>query len=216
MGSAQRARPRRAGQPQQRGGTDRLRGVPGPLRRLRRRARLTAKLLAALADSRRSGARRRGGPPPGAARSAGRRSGRGARAPGSVPRRRRQGRSIARSGAAAKAGTAGLFPDRCAPSPAWRRSRPDAGPDDILPALARNVVTNGYQASHNNEALEQTEYLKLVHRYLSQARELEKLAGRIARSSRSRPANRRRPATCCASWVSACAAAAAVKWCWRR
>jgi hypothetical protein len=54
---------------------------------------------------------------------------------------------------------------------------PDASPEDVLPALARNVVTNGYQASHNNEALEQTEYLKLVHRYLSQARELEKLAG---------------------------------------
>jgi hypothetical protein len=54
---------------------------------------------------------------------------------------------------------------------------PDADPVDILPALARNVVTNGYQASHNNEALEQTEFLKLVHRYLSQARELEKLSG---------------------------------------
>src|ERR1039458_2905997 len=54
---------------------------------------------------------------------------------------------------------------------------PDAEPVDILPALARNVVTNGYQASNNNEALEQTEYLKLVHRYLSQARELDKLAG---------------------------------------
>lgn len=54
---------------------------------------------------------------------------------------------------------------------------PDAAANDILPALARNVVTNGYQASHNNEALEQTEYLKLVHRYLSQARELDKLAG---------------------------------------
>ena len=49
--------------------------------------------------------------------------------------------------------------------------------EDILPAVARNVVTNGYQASHSNDALEQTEYLKLVHRYLSQARELEKLAG---------------------------------------
>ena len=49
--------------------------------------------------------------------------------------------------------------------------------EDLLPALARNVVTNGFQASHNNESLEQTEYLKLVHRYLSQARELEKLAG---------------------------------------
>ncbi|MEO8593870.1 MAG: hypothetical protein ABI759_11160 [Candidatus Solibacter sp.] len=54
---------------------------------------------------------------------------------------------------------------------------PDSEPADILPALARNVVTNGYQASHNNESLEQTEYLKLVHRYISQARELEKVAG---------------------------------------
>jgi hypothetical protein len=53
----------------------------------------------------------------------------------------------------------------------------DSAPEDILPALARNVVTNGYQASHSNDALEQTEYLKLVHRYLTQARELEKLAG---------------------------------------
>lgn len=53
----------------------------------------------------------------------------------------------------------------------------DASPEDVLPALARNVVTNGYQASHSNDALEQTEYLKLVHRYISQARELEKIAG---------------------------------------
>ncbi len=53
----------------------------------------------------------------------------------------------------------------------------DSAPEDVLPALARNVVTNGYQASHSNDALEQTEYLKLVHRYLSQARELAKLAG---------------------------------------
>ena len=54
---------------------------------------------------------------------------------------------------------------------------PDVRPEDVMPAIARNVVTNGYQASHSNDALEQTEYLKLVHRYLSQARELEKLAG---------------------------------------
>jgi hypothetical protein len=54
---------------------------------------------------------------------------------------------------------------------------PDLGPEDLLSALARNVVTNGYQAASSNEALEQTEYLKLVVRYLSQARELEKLAG---------------------------------------
>ena len=54
---------------------------------------------------------------------------------------------------------------------------PDSRPRDILPALAHNVITNGYEASHGNEALEQTEYLKLVHRYLSQAHELDKLAG---------------------------------------
>jgi hypothetical protein len=53
----------------------------------------------------------------------------------------------------------------------------DLRPEDLLGALARNVVTNGYQASSSNEALEQTEYLKLVVRYLSQARELERVAG---------------------------------------
>ncbi|HTC86857.1 MAG TPA: hypothetical protein VK686_01095 [Bryobacteraceae bacterium] len=52
---------------------------------------------------------------------------------------------------------------------------PETNPDDVLPALARNVVTNGYQAAGSNDVLEQTEYLKLVIRYLSQARELEKL-----------------------------------------
>lgn len=54
---------------------------------------------------------------------------------------------------------------------------PDLAVDDLLPALARNVVTNGYQASSSSEALDQTEYLKLVVRYLSQARELAKLTG---------------------------------------
>jgi hypothetical protein len=53
---------------------------------------------------------------------------------------------------------------------------PEMSPEDVLPALARNVVTNGYQAGGTNEILEQTEYLKLVVRYLAQARELEKLA----------------------------------------
>ncbi len=52
----------------------------------------------------------------------------------------------------------------------------DIDANDILAALARNVVTNGYQASHSNELLEETEYLKLIHRYLAQARELDKLA----------------------------------------
>jgi len=54
---------------------------------------------------------------------------------------------------------------------------PDLPREEILPALARNVVTNGYQAANSNEGLEPTEYLKLVVRYLSQARELSKIAG---------------------------------------
>jgi len=53
----------------------------------------------------------------------------------------------------------------------------DTAPEEVLPAIARNVVTNGYQASRSADELEETEYLKLVHRYLSQARELDKLAG---------------------------------------
>lgn len=54
---------------------------------------------------------------------------------------------------------------------------PDLQPEDLLAALGRNVVTNGFQAANANESLEPTEYLKLVVRYMSQARELEKLAG---------------------------------------
>ena len=54
---------------------------------------------------------------------------------------------------------------------------PDLAPEDLLPALARNVVTNGYEAS-GNEALQQTEYLRLLVRYISQARELQGMAGK--------------------------------------
>ncbi len=54
---------------------------------------------------------------------------------------------------------------------------PDLKAEDVLPALARNIVTNGYQAANSQEALEQTEYLKLIFRYLSQARELDRFAG---------------------------------------
>ncbi|MEO8050557.1 MAG: hypothetical protein ABI833_09100 [Acidobacteriota bacterium] len=54
---------------------------------------------------------------------------------------------------------------------------PDIAPEAVLGALAHNVTLNGYAAGHGGEALEPTEYLKLVMRYLTQARELEKLAG---------------------------------------
>lgn len=66
------------------------------------------------------------------------------------------------------------------PLPAFARMAalsPDLPRSEILLALARNIVTNGYQAVSSSQSLEQTEYLKLVIRYLGQARELEKLAG---------------------------------------
>jgi hypothetical protein len=84
--------------------------------------------------------------------------------------------------ATASARPAGAWPSISIPGPLHSFARmaalsQDSAPDDLLDALARNVVTNGYQASMSSDALDQTEYLKLVHRYLSQARELDKLAG---------------------------------------
>jgi len=52
---------------------------------------------------------------------------------------------------------------------------PDLAPEELLPALARNVVTNGYEAS-GNEMLQPTEYLRLLMRYIGQARELQAMA----------------------------------------
>ena len=49
--------------------------------------------------------------------------------------------------------------------------------DELMPALARNVMTSGYRTGRGAEALQQTEYLKLVLQYLSQARELREFAG---------------------------------------
>ena len=53
---------------------------------------------------------------------------------------------------------------------------PDLPVEELLPALTRNIVTSGYQ-SLSGEVLEPTEYLKLVVRYVSQARELARIAG---------------------------------------
>ncbi len=62
---------------------------------------------------------------------------------------------------------------------------PDLAPEELLPALARNIVTNGYQAISTNEALEPTEYLKLLLRYVAEARELEEMGGQGPRHSRA-------------------------------
>lgn len=53
---------------------------------------------------------------------------------------------------------------------------PDLEAEDLLPALARNIVTNGYEAT-GNESLQPTEYLRLLLRYVGQARELQSIAG---------------------------------------
>lgn len=66
------------------------------------------------------------------------------------------------------------------PLPSFARmaaTPPDADPAELLAAVGRNVITGGYQASAGGEALEPTEYMRLLTRYLSQARELGKLAG---------------------------------------
>jgi hypothetical protein len=53
----------------------------------------------------------------------------------------------------------------------------DQQDDELFPALARNVVTNGDRATRGAETLEQTESMKLLLQYLSQARELVEFAG---------------------------------------
>lgn len=49
--------------------------------------------------------------------------------------------------------------------------------EELLPALAQNIVTGGYRATGGPSGMEPTEYLKLILQYLSQARELEQFAG---------------------------------------
>jgi hypothetical protein len=54
---------------------------------------------------------------------------------------------------------------------------PDLPKDEVILALARNVITNGYHAATGGESMEPTEYLKLIVKYIAQARELNRLAG---------------------------------------
>lgn len=54
---------------------------------------------------------------------------------------------------------------------------PDVGPEEVMASLSHNITLNGYSALRASESLEPTEYLKLIMRYLTQAREIEKLAG---------------------------------------
>ncbi len=53
--------------------------------------------------------------------------------------------------------------------------RPQTPPEELLPALARNLVSIGYQYSHLYMKIAPTEYLKLLLAYLKQARELQAL-----------------------------------------
>ncbi len=82
----------------------------------------------------------------------------------------------------AKKTAANLFSTVTIPGPLSSFARmaalsPDLAPEELLPALARNVVTNGYEAS-GNEALQQTEYLRLLVRYVGQARELQAMTNK--------------------------------------
>jgi hypothetical protein len=49
-------------------------------------------------------------------------------------------------------------------------------PDEVLPFLARNVVVRGYVQSRPDKQGKPTEFLLLIRRYLTQARELQELA----------------------------------------
>ena len=152
-GRAYRARPRRPGQSQQCPCLDRVCRVPGSLRRPGR-ARCLRQTPHRTPQWRRSAAHRRRRAPPGPARSSGRRP----------QRRQRPSRAVPRA-AAARPSPSGLAARgegrrtaRTATIPGPLRSfarmaayLPIPSPADVLPALARNVVTNGYQASHNNE-----------------------------------------------------------------
>lgn len=54
---------------------------------------------------------------------------------------------------------------------------PELAPEQVLSALARNIVISGFRASGADGGMAETEYLRLVFRYLEQARELEAMAG---------------------------------------
>lgn len=54
---------------------------------------------------------------------------------------------------------------------------PELAPEQIVSALARNIVISGFRSSGPEGGMVETEYLRLVFRYLEQARDLERLAG---------------------------------------
>ena len=54
---------------------------------------------------------------------------------------------------------------------------PELAPKQVMSALARNVVISGFRSSGPEGGMSETEYLRLVFRYLDHAKELEKLAG---------------------------------------
>ncbi|MCL4782773.1 MAG: hypothetical protein KJZ70_07050 [Bryobacterales bacterium] len=66
------------------------------------------------------------------------------------------------------------------PLPAFARMAalaPDVSPELLLSALARNISISGYRSMGPEGGMQETEYLRLVFRYLQQAQDLAKLAG---------------------------------------
>lgn len=54
---------------------------------------------------------------------------------------------------------------------------PDVAPQQILSALARNIVISGFRSLGPEGGMQETEYLRLVFRYLEHATDLTKMAG---------------------------------------
>jgi hypothetical protein len=54
---------------------------------------------------------------------------------------------------------------------------PDVAPERLLSALARNISISGFRSLGNEGGMQETEYLRLVFRYLQHAEDITKLAG---------------------------------------
>lgn len=80
------------------------------------------------------------------------------------------------------AGAASLYGTIEIPGPLTAFARmaalaPDVSPELLMSALARNVSLSGFRSSGSDGGMQETEYLRLVFRYLQQAEDLTKLAG---------------------------------------
>lgn len=79
-------------------------------------------------------------------------------------------------------GTASIYGTIEIPGPLTAFARmaalaPDVAPELLMSALARNISLSGFRSTGAEGGMQETEYLRLIFRYLQQAEELTKLAG---------------------------------------